>query len=741
MINIVLIGNFPPRKCGIATFTHDLYEGLKKSGIKASIIAMNDGLIKYDYPSNVVFEIEQNDLASYIEASNFITTNSFDAVILQHEFGIFGGTDGSHIIQLLKRLRIPVITTLHTILDTPTDGQKHVIEKIASYSKKIISISQKGIDILTHVYEISSSQCLHIHHGVHKIAIQDTAALKEKNGIADKKVLLTFGLLSRNKSIEVVIEALPKIIRGHPEVVYIVLGATHPHVLKQDGEEYRHYLMRLVKKLHLEKNVIFINRFVSNEELFAYLKMCDIYVIPYLGEKQISSGTLIYTMGAQKAILSTPFWYAQEMLADNRGVLFDFNNTEQVSEKILDLLNNPAKREAIAHNAFSLAKNCYWPIIGKQYFSVIKELTEKTKKKTPQYITDEEGEPHFLLPQLNLQQLRVLTDYTGILQHARYNIPDRTHGYCVDDNARALMLSVMLQNEVQDVDEVHRLTSIYLSFIDYSYNDKNNQFRNFMNYERQWLEEKGSEDSFGRTMWTLGYTSAYTNSSNFYNYASDLFKKGLFHANLLKHPRSLAYLMLGLVYHAQVHNEESIVNLLKNKTKELLSFFEKTSSREWPWFDHIVTYSNSRIPQALIASGMYLHDEDVISKGLTILDWLIDTQFENDIFIPVGNDGWFTQEKKALYDQQPIEAHGMIDACLQAEKYCKNGQYAEYAMKAFSWFMGDNSCGLPVYDFATGGCRDGLNPMGPNLNQGAESTLSWLMSLMSVSVYLRNKGK
>lgn len=741
MNKIAIIGNFPPRKCGIATFTNDLNEGIKSTGVATSVIAMNDGLKKYKYPEDVKFEIAQNDIASYINAANFLNTNNYSAVILQHEFGIFGGQDGKYIIQLLKRLKMPVISTFHTILDNPSEDQRAVISEIAQLSKKIISISKKGTEILENVFSIPESKREHIHHGAHKIEIEDLDILKQKLGVENKKILLTFGLLSKNKSLEVVITALPEVLKKYPDVVYIILGETHPHVIKQDGEHYRNSLIHLVNKLKLEKNVIFIDRFVSNKELFEFLKICDIYVIPYLGEKQISSGTLMYTMAAGKPIISTPFWYAKEMLAENRGTLFDFNNSKQLSEKIIYLFDNGVDRENISNNARNLAEQCYWPNIGKQYVDLLNTITKENLSVKPHNQIAGDIESALSLPPLNLHQLRVLTDSTGMLQHSRYNIPDRTHGYCMDDNARALILSVMIQNEVQDIDELNRLTSIYLSFIDHAFNPANSKFRNFMSYERSWLEEEGSEDSAGRTMWALGYTVAHTHVGNFYYHSHYLFKKGLENIDYLSHPRALAYLIIGLVHFFQIDKEAPVTGILENKVRQLSSFFDKTIDNDWLWYDDIVTYANCRIPQALIAAGMFLKNPDLIKRGLKILDWLIEKQFIGNIFSPIGNKGWHPSENKACFDQQPIEAHGMIDACLQAEDHVKDGKYADHALKAFAWFIGKNNCSSALYDFSTGGCRDGLHPDGVNLNQGAESTLSWLMSLINISCYLRNKNK
>jgi glycosyltransferase involved in cell wall biosynthesis len=740
MNKVALIGNFPPRKCGIATFSKDLFEGIKSSGTAVAVVAINDGLKTYNYPPEVEFEIEQNEIVSYIRAANFLNANNFDAVILQHEYGIFGGKDGRHILQLLKRLQMPVLTTLHTIVDEPTLGQREVLQELATLSRKLISISKKGIELLQEVYGIPESKCEHIHHGVHEIQNLDITRVRQRLGLEDRKILLTFGLLSRNKSIEVVIKALPQVVEKHPEVLYIILGETHPHVLKHEGEDYRHSLMRLVSKLKLEKNVIFINRFTTNRELFEFLKLCDIYVIPYLGEKQISSGTLIYTMGAERPIISTPFWYAQEMLAEDRGLLFDFNDAVALGEKILFLLESEEERRRIGGNALALAEQCYWPKVGQKYVDLLHSLSWDEIAATRYALTND---LEFSLPltPLNLHHLRVLTDDTGIFQHARYSIPDRTHGYCVDDNARALMLAVMLQADLQDTDELNRLTSIYLSFIDFSYNQANGKFRNFMSYERHWLEEEGSEDSVGRTLWALGYTAANTRVSNFYHHANSLFYRGLEGVAYIRHPRALAYLILGLVHHAEMHRDEKVIQLLEEKSALLSSFFDASLDQDWLWYEDTVTYANSRIPQALMAAGGFLGEREYVERGLKILDWLISRQFTAHIFSPIGNQGWLSKEGKAEYDQQPLEAHGMLDACLQAEALINDGKYADYALKAFSWFVGENSAGAVLHDFATGGCRDGLHPGGANMNQGAESTLSWMMSLISVSYYLRRKNK
>ena len=737
---VALIGNFPPRRCGIATFTNDLYNGLTENLAETEVIAMNDGFEKYNYSNAVTFEIQQNDVAAYINAAHYINTNGFHSVILQHEFGIFGGKDGKHILQLLKRLRIPVIITLHTILDNPSEGQRKVIHELARYAHKIISMSEMGMQILQDIYDIPLSKIAHIHHGIHELNLKNEN-LKKKLGVENKQVLLTFGLLSKNKSIEVVIEALPEVVKHHKNLVYIVLGATHPHVVKHDGEAYRHSLIKRVNELGIEKHVIFVNRFISNKELFEYLSACDIYVIPYACEKQITSGTLIYAMGAHNAIVSTPFWYANEMLSENRGMLFPFGDSVQLSGIIKDLLDNPDKMKVLSENAFSFAKNCYWPNIGNQYVHLMRKTVEETDKViTDGYGIAENRETLLTPTPLKLTQLSLLTDDTGMLQHARYNIPDRRHGYCIDDNARALMLSVMLQNDVEDTDELNRLSGTYLSFMDYAYNPQNGRFRNFMTYTRQWIEEEGSEDSQGRTIWSLGYTAAHASNGNFFQHANYLFDKAVNIVPHLNYPRSIAYAILGLIHYLKVIDNDERFSVLEKKASQLSAFFDNAiQNKSWPWYEKIVTYANARIPQALIASGKFLGNETLFKRGVQLLDWLIEKQFVNDVFSPIGNQGWLTPEGKAQFDQQPIEAHGMIDACLEAEEYFLNEKYGDIALKTFAWYLGTNDVKQPLYDFSTGGCRDGLYARGVNQNQGAESTLSWLMSLLNISLYLRTK--
>lgn len=733
---IAIIGTYLPRKCGIATFSSDLYKYVNNEETECWVIALNDYQHSYNYPPEVKFEIRQNIIRDYIAASEFLNLHQVDVVSLQHEFGIFGGEYGRFILQLIKRLKAPLVTTLHTVLDEPTDEQKEILADIAAHSDQIIVMSEMGKKMLIQIYAVDPQKIKIIGHGIHDIKKLEIKNYREELELNNKKILLTFGLLSKNKGIETVIKALPSILEHHPEAVYIILGTSHPHVVKHDGEDYRNYLIRLTKKLGLEKNVIFIDRFVTNEELFAFLDISDIYVIPYLSKKQITSGTLVYAMGANNAIVSTPFWHAEEALAENRGIFFDFHDSSALSEIVIDLLDDELKLKNYQTKAASYAEHYLWENVANQYLSTFKNASFIKRNSLNINQLNENNE---IFPELNLNHLISLTDHTGILQHARYHIPNRNHGYCIDDNARALILMVLMKKKLGEDDKVSELFKIYLSFIDHAYNPETKKFRNFMSYNREWLEESGSEDSQGRTIWALGTLFSHAHNSNTLGYLENLFNYCLEIIPDLKHPRAISYSVLGLSEYLrkQTDVKNSALELLTIQSQRLYEFFEPhLHNKDWPWFDDKVTYGNSRIAQALMCSGKTLNDKKLSDAGFKLLDWLISKQFNKDYFSPIGNNGWLSKTEMPEFDQQPLEAHGMIDACLLAASISNSSQYEDYAKKAFDWFLGNNAHGLPLYDFSTGGCRDGLYKDGLNKNQGAESTISWLSSLLQIRLYL-----
>lgn len=744
--NIAVIGNYLPRQCGIATFTTDLVTNINENiqGVNCFAVAMNDVTEGYDYPPEVRFEINQNEIREYIVASEFLNVSGVDVVCLQHEYGIFGGDYGNYIVQLIKRLSIPVVTTLHTILQNPTPGQKRVLTDIINYSSQVVVMSEMAIKFLTEIYGVPKEKISLIHHGIPDIPFIDPNFFKDKFGVEGKRVLLTFGLLSKNKGIETVIKALPKVVMKHPDVVYIVLGATHPHVKKTEGESYRYSLIQLVKRLGLEEHVIFFDRFVELDELIEFLSCCDIYVIPYLSEAQIVSGTLIYAMGAGKAIISTPFWYAQEMLKDKRGILCQFGNSEEFADAIIRLLDDEIERNTIRKNAYQFSRNAVWSKVATDYVSLFNEVLERFyREPRAPFSLSSKKEVSLKLPDINLKHLITLTDDTGIIQHATYNIPNPAYGYCTDDNARALTAIVSLYELISQTDILDKLQTRYLSFLSYAFNSENGKFRNFMSYDRRWKEEIGSEDCQGRALWSLGTTCMLSKDPNKANFAVTLFNQALPHSIELTHPRAIALAMLGIKAYLMKFSGDTLAKrIFETLTDKLSNFFAKIDSDEWMWFEDIVTYENARIPHALLLAGEWFNRKDIINLALKILNWLISNQIKDGYFSPIGNKGFFVRgQEKARFDQQPIEAHAMIDACLVASKLTGEQNYYQVAQKAFNWFLGENDCSVVLYDDSTGGCQDGLTPHGANLNQGAESTLAWLHSLISMNAYLTGQDK
>lgn len=736
MKNIALIGNYAPRLCGIATFTKDLNESLMAAGHQTMVLAMNDGAAAYNYPDEVVLSIAQNELSQYRQAARFLNESTASVVCLQHEYGIFGGDCGEHILHLLRRLRMPVVTTLHTVLDEPSAQQKMVLQQICALSQKVVTMSRLGVQFLIDIYGVDPAKIVHIHHGIHPLDHIDAVAARAELGLPNKTLLLTFGLLSRNKSIETVLDALPEIITHHPSLLYIVLGATHPHVRAHSGEEYREFLMQRTRELGLENHVLFVDRFATNEELFKFLRACDVYVIPYQSPKQITSGTLVYAMGSQSAIVSTPFWYASEMLENDRGLLFPFGDAAMLASQIRQLLDDQQMLKNYQERAQAFAETALWPNVALKYAQSFYDASTEWNASRTDVSAQDLAHKEILdsLPPLVLGHLHTLSDDTGILQHARYSVPDRRHGYCSDDNARALLLSVLAEKVTDDKESLLRLQSRYLSFLDHAFNETLVGFRNFMSYGRDWLDDMGSEDCQGRCMWGLGVAAAQCSHTGHRGLAHSLFHQALPMVNTLTHPRAIAYAMLGLVAYCEEYPQEiRVKKALTTLGEKLIALFApRINDAVWPWHDDKVTYGNSRVPQAMLLAGDVLAHPQLIAYGTKLIDWLIKQQFVGNTFSPIGNQGWLTKQGKARYDQQPLEAHGMMDACFAAAGITGQTQYIRYGQQSFNWYLGDNDGERALYDFETGACMDGLHPQGVNLNQGAESTLSWLISLTTM---------
>lgn len=738
--SVAVIGNYLPRQCGIATFTTDLVEGISTEApdINCWAAVMNDKPEGYPYPDKVRFEINQNKLNDYRTASQFLNINQTDIVCLQHEYGIFGGTAGSHLLKLLGDLRMPVVTTLHTVLKDPAPEYRAVMCQLSDLSDKLVVMSHKASDFLRDIYSVPEEKIVFIHHGIPDTPFIDSSFYKDKFGVEGKKVLLTFGLLSPNKGIENMLQALPAIINKHPDVAYIILGATHPHILKSHGDAYRIELQQLVRKLDIGEHVIFQNRFVELSELCEFLGIADIYVTPYLEEAQITSGTLAYAMGTGKAIISTPYWYAAEMLAKGRGRLVPFSNPGAIAEQVIDLLDNDVTRHAMRKKAYTFSREAVWKEVSRKYLQVFNEVRQnRTRNPRPRhsYVEKIKAITSFELPEIKLDHLKAFTDDTGILQHANYTIPDRTHGYCTDDNARALLASAMAQKYLPTNGlGLDSLSGHYLGFLLYAYNDKSGRFRNFMTYSRQWMEDIGSEDAHGRALWCLGKAVAFLDNPGHLAMSTTLFNKALPAAENFHSPRAIAFCLVGMHAYLNRFSGDSDVRRVRNVlANRLYDQFSSQATDDWPWLENSLNYANGKLPHALLLSGQGMHRSDMIDMGLKSLKWLLNTQTESHHFVPIGSNGWYERGgARARFDQQPVEASAMVEACVEAFSVTRDQTWFENAVMCFNWFLGQNDLNMPLYDPKTGGCRDGLMADGINQNQGAESSLAWLLSLMTL---------
>jgi len=741
---IAVIGNYLPRQCGIATFTTDLCSAIAAEYGTARLLALpvNDTDQGYDYPARVRWALAQNDVASYEEAARFLNFNNIDMVCLQHEYGIFGGPAGSHILQLLRGLKMPVVTTLHTVLREPDPNQLMVMEQIAELSDRLIVMSQLSAQFLQEIYKVPGSKIDMVPHGVTDLPFLDPNFYKDRFGVEGKAVLLTFGLLSPNKGIENVIQALPQILSKHKNVVYIVAGATHPHILRREGDKYRAQLQDLAKEVGVESNVIFHNRFVSPEEMVEFIGAADIYITPYRHEAQVVSGTLAYAVGAGKAIISTPYWHAIELLDDRRGALVPFQNPDAIAQKTIELLDTPAVRHAMRKRAYLLGREMIWKRVAQGYMeSFARVRGDRMKSPQVQFSARATAKSLNKLPELKLNHVKRLTDDTGMFQHAIFTIPNYGEGYTTDDNARALIFTVLLAQARNDQTEEGRSTldssARYLAFLEHAFNPEKGRFRNFLRYDRRWNEAEGSEDCHGRALWALGTVLGRSQDPGLRSAAGRLFEFSLPAAVEFSSPRAWAYAILGIQeYLGSFPGDRDAQKIRSVLSQRLLEMYESIRRPGWQWFEDILAYGNARLPQSMLLVGSACSDDRMISAGLEALDWLLTQQRceTNGHFAPIGSQGFYRQGgEKARFDQQPLEAAGAVSACLQAYRITGDRRWRSEAWSAFNWFLGDNDLQLPLYDAFSGGCRDGLHPDRANENQGAESTLSFLMALLEMS--------
>jgi glycosyltransferase involved in cell wall biosynthesis len=737
---LAFIGDYLPRKCGIATFTHDMYRSISGQFPDADcfVVPINDRPEGYEYPAEVRFEIDEQDLDCYLRAADFLNFANTDVVSLQHEYGIFGGPAGSHILGLLRDLRMPVVTTLHTVLRDPDPDQRRVLIELAELSSRVVVMTQRARVYAEEIYSIPPAKIDVIAHGIPDTPFVDPNLFKDQFGVEGKLVALTFGLLSPNKGIEHMLRAVPSILEEFPNLVYIVLGATHPDLVRKQGERYRLSLERLAQDLGINKNVIFYNRFVELGELTRFIRAADLYVTPYLNPAQITSGTLAYSFGCGKAIVSTPYWHAEELLADGRGVIVPFADPRALAVEICALLRDEPRRQAMCRRAYELGREMIWDRSALHYMESFQQarLSRKDQPYKPLAVRTL-AEQQTERPSWRLDHLSRMTDATGMLQHATYTIPNFAEGYCSDDNARALLLTVLLAELGQAGRELERIAITTAAFLQAAFDRQSMRFRNFLSFDHRWLEDVGSDDCQGRAVWALGACVGRSRRPDLPAWAASHFELALPPVLQMTSPRAWAFALLGIHEYFRRFSGDRVTGQMRDSLAGMLvDLFERTATPDWPWFEEVLTYDNARLPQALLTVGREVGDARLLEIGLRALSWLVQIQrAPQRHFRAIGSNGFFRKGgEPARFDQQPIEACATVSACLEAYRATQDVVWMNEARSAFEWFLGRNDLGLELYDPTTGGCCDGLHDDRVNRNQGAESTIAFLLSLAEMNL-------
>ena len=763
---ITVLGSYPPRRCGIATFSRDLAEALAsrvhhggERSDRVQAIAMNDRPEGYRYGPRVAFEVNEKRLAEYRLAADFLNMGPGGVLSVQHEYGIYGGDHGAHVLELLRRLRMPAVATLHTVLKDPSERQKEVLTELAQLCDKVVVMADRAYEFLTDIYKVPREKIALIPHGIHEVPFVDPAFYKDQFGVEGRKVILTFGLLSPGKGLEAMIDALPAVVQKHPDVTYVVLGATHPGILAQSGEDYRIGLQSQAKKLGVDKHVKWFNKFVETDELMEFLGCADLYVTPYLNEAQITSGTLAYALGAGKATVSTPYWHAQELLADGRGELVPFADPAALSGAINRLFGDDTRRHAVRKAAYTYTRPMTWSRVADQYLEVCREV-EAERRHHPRPLAGGGAALHRVavepartdhddLTPVKLDHLRRLTDSAGVLVHAHHSVPDRRGGYRLEDNARALVAVLTAQDHVEASgrfdERLDELAGAYLSFLDHAFDPGTGRFAEAMSYDRSWrlrdssdprdVGRATSEDAHGKAIQALGECVARSQQPGHQALAAQLFHGALGVCGDFEHPHGWAYALIGVhAYLRRFGGDTHARQLREELAHRLFGAFVTNGTPEWPWPNDQLTYTAARLPHALMMSGRWMFDNAMIEQALHSLDWLNGVQTGDDgRFAPIGTEGWYPRGgSKARFHQLPMEASGAIDANLEAHRITRDGKYLERAERCLQWFQGDNDLRQPLYDPTTGGCCDRLLPGGVDPNQGADATLSWLLALLAM---------
>jgi glycosyltransferase involved in cell wall biosynthesis len=733
-MKIAVIGNYPPRKCGIATYTENFVNSLlstnqknSTSPIEIDVFAMTDRKKGYNYPKIVKKSIGQKHLEDYYETANIINKGNYDYCHIQHEFGIFCGHSGLFVNIFLSQIKIPIFITLHTVLKELNFHQRQVLDNMNVFSNQLIVMSQMAREILMNKHGISKDKISVIPHGAPVFKSLNKIQAKESIGWSDYTILMTFGLIGRSKGIETAIKALPEACKKHPHIRYVILGKTHPHILIHEGESYRKSLAQLSKKLGVEENVIFLDEYVNEKDIIRYLEACDIYITPYLNEAQITSGTLTYAVSSGSAVLSTPYWHAIELLAKDRGILFNFKAHQELEQLIIKLLDQALKLKNIQEKAYEYGKSISWPILGNKSLERFKEILAKSpneKRKIEDLVLDR-------TPLFSLDYFHNLSDTTGLFQHAHFTLPDYNHGYCTDDNARALLM-ILKYNQQYKTTESELLVTKLLSFLHYMQLE-NGFFVNMLSYSRKHLKNNISEDCFGRAIWALGYAIKFAPLENQRAFAKDMFIKAIPYFKNLNEKRGLANSILGIVYYLkEFPYDKQLEKILNDFLEKLNDSFLSFSNPNWQWYEELIAYDNAILPLAMLQGGDYLKQKRFIDIAFKSIHFLEKHIYQNKHLSVIGNENWLRKgQNKSQFAQQPVDVMAMVLLYKYLYKLTKEKKYKSKLKIAFSWFLGNNDLYISLYDKESKGCADGLYKDQVNLNQGAESLLAWQIAFLS----------
>jgi len=718
----IQISTYPPRECGLATFTNDLVTAMNKRfnpALKSRVIALNeDPTSIYKYDNKVRYEMPATELESYVTTAKKINKDdSVKVVNIQHEFGIFGGTWGNYLVPFLQVVEKPVVITFHSVLPKPDESLKKMVSFLGDKSSALIVMNKESGRLLETKYKIPAEKIQYIPHGIPHTPFEPSAGPKTELGLENKTILSTFGLISPNKGIEYAIRALPRVVKRHPNICYLILGITHPVVRQQSGETYRNKLHREVAKLGLKDHVKFYNKYLSLEEVVQFLKATDVYLAPCWDVNQSVSGTLSYALGCGRPVISTASTYARHLVGKDSGILVRPKNHTDISRALVKLLGNPKTLKSMSTAAYEATRQMTWPNVARAYYDTYKRVAGIGKEERK-------------FPEIKLDHLKRLTDNFGILHFAKYSTPETRYGYSLDDNARALIVAADY-HALAPSQETERLMEIYLNFLDFTQRESGT-FANIVSYSKK-RDTTKDEDVQGRAIWALGTIAARDNIPKKIRVgAHKLFKKAIPLLANLSSPRAIAFSLTGLHTYLSKVQDNRLTQIFAELSEKQIDYYKATGAKDWQWFEDNLTYSNSKLPESLYYAYDLTHKKRYLTVAERTLDFLSQITFEPDYYSPIGQNGWyFRNKKRAYYDQQPEDTTSMIQAKLTAYKMTKDRRHLKDAIKAFEWFLGKNHLSQTVYDEVTGGCQDGVGEHAINLNQGAESTISYLLARLA----------